>query len=129
MTDDTRVLYNAQCPVCRAEIDHYAAYSATNALQIRFDDLNSDALAPWGLSADAATRRLHVLKHGALYSGIPAFIVLWQDMPRYRWLARLVSTPGIHWIAVQVYDRVLAPVLYRWHIRRTRRAAETSTSM
>jgi predicted DCC family thiol-disulfide oxidoreductase YuxK len=127
MTENTRVLYNADCPVCRAEIDHYAAYSAKNALPIRFDDLNSDALKAWGLSTDAATRRLHVLKNGTLYSGIPAFVALWQDMPRYRKLARVVALPGVHWLAVQTYDHILAPLLYRWHLRRQKRVAETST--
>mmetsp|Transcript_27394 Transcript_27394/g.50335 ORF Transcript_27394/g.50335 Transcript_27394/m.50335 type:complete len:130 (+) Transcript_27394:1943-2332(+) len=126
MTEDTRVLYNADCPVCRFEIDHYAAYSAARALPIGFDDLNSDALKTWGVTADAATRRLHVLKDGTLYSGIPAFIVLWQGMPRYRVLARVVSLPGVNWLAVKVYDHVLAPLLYGWHLRRQRRVSGTS---
>ncbi|MEL6619374.1 MAG: DUF393 domain-containing protein [Pseudomonadota bacterium] len=118
MTDQTRVLYNADCPVCSFEINHYAEYSEKSGLPIRFDDLNSQALAQWNITADEAARRLHVLKNGEIYGGIPAFIVLWQDMPRYRWLARLVSLPGINWLAVKVYDHVLAPLIYRWHLRR-----------
>ncbi len=127
MTDETHVLYNAACPVCRAEIDHYAAYSAQNALPIRFEDLNTGQLDAWGLTKEDATRRLHVMKGGALYSGIPAFLVLWQDMPRYRWLARVVALPGVNWFAVQTYDHVLAPLLYRRHMRRQRKLAETSS--
>ena len=79
-TEDTSVLYNGECPVCRFEIDHYAEYSRDNGLPIRFDDLNSDALAGWGVSADDAAKRLHVRKNGQVYSGIPAFVLLWQDM-------------------------------------------------
>lgn len=123
MTDKTSVLYNAQCPVCNFEISHYATYAAQNALPIRFDDLNSDALAQWDLTADAAARRLYVAHDGELTSGIPAFIILWNQMPRYRWLARVVNLPGIHWIASVAYDRVLAPLIYRWHLRRQRTAA------
>ena len=123
MTDKTSVLYNAQCPVCNFEISHYATYAAQNALPIRFDDLNSDALAQWDLTADAAARRLYVAHDGELTSGIPAFIILWNQMPRYRWLARVVNLPGIHWIASSAYDRVLAPLIYRWHLRRQRAAA------
>lgn len=118
MSDETRVLYNADCPVCSFEIDHYAAYSARRDLPIRFEDLNRDELADWGLTRDAAARRLYVLKGDQIYSGIPAFIVLWQDMPRYRWLARLVSLPGVNWVANATYDHVLAPLIYRWHLRR-----------
>lgn len=117
--DNTRVLYNAACPVCSREIDHYAHLRDAQALQIGFDDLNDQAqLDAWGVSAEDAARRLHVRKNGQILSGIPAFVALWQDIPRYRWLARLVNLPGVHMIAVGVYERVLAPMLYRSHQRR-----------
>jgi len=126
MQNETRVLYNADCPVCSFEINHYAKYSGDSGLPIRFEDLNREALDDWGVTRDQAARRLYVLKDGQMYGGIPAFIVLWQDMPRYRWLARLVSLPGIHWLASKAYDYVLAPLIYRWHLRR--QAAATSTN-
>ena len=116
----TSVLYNASCPVCNFEIRHYAQYADSNGLPIRFDDLNSDARVQWGLDADTAARRLYVLREGKLTSGIPAFLVLWAQMPRYRWLARTVGLPGIMQIASAIYDYVLAPVIYRWHLRRLR---------
>lgn len=122
-TDQTCVLYNANCPVCSYEINHYAAYSKNQALPIRFDDLNDgDALAGWDIDADTAARRLHVLKDGQLLTGIDAFLILWDDMPRYRILARIVSVPGLYHLACATYDHVLAPLIYRWHLRRLRKA-------
>lgn len=118
MSDETRILYNAECPVCAFEINHYAAYSKDRALPLRFEDLNCAPLSDWGLTQDQAARRLYVMKDGALTSGIPAFLLLWQDMPRYRWLARLVGLPGIKQAAGFGYDWVLAPIIYRWHLRR-----------
>ena len=123
----TRVLYNDACPVCRAEIRHYARHAEREGLPIAFDDLGSDALAGWGVDADAAARRLHVLHDGRVSSGIPAFLVLWSRMPRYRWLARLVGAPVIRPLAVLVYDRVLAPALYRRHLRRIARGRAATT--
>lgn len=121
---NTKVLYNADCPVCSFEINHYAAYAAKTALPLRFEDLNEDALDDWGLTRDQAARRLYVLKDGTLSSGIPAFLILWQDMPRYRWLARLIGLPGIRQSTEIFYDRLLAPAIYRWHLRRqSRRSA------
>jgi predicted DCC family thiol-disulfide oxidoreductase YuxK len=117
----TSVLYNANCPVCNFEISHYARYADENSLPIRFDDLNSEALVQWGLDADTAARRLYVLHRGTLTSGIPAFLVLWAQMPKYKWLARTVDLPGIRQVASLVYDFVLAPVIYRWHLRRLRK--------
>ena len=124
---DTEVLYNANCPVCAFEIDHYRAYATRSGLPIRFDDLNACELARWGLTADQAARRLYVRQGADLVSGIPAFLVLWAQMPRYRWLGRLVGLPGIRWGAAVVYDQVLAPVIYRWHLRRVAKAGRTAT--
>lgn len=121
MSQPTRVLYNAECPVCSFEIGHYARYAEGRALPLRFDDLNTADLARWGLDADQAARRLHVLKDGVLLSGIPAFLALWAEMPRYRWLGRIVGLPGLRQAAVFAYDRVLAPVIYRWHRSRIAR--------
>jgi predicted DCC family thiol-disulfide oxidoreductase YuxK len=117
----TSVLYNASCPVCNFEIRHYAKYADSNGLPIRFDDLNSDARVQWGLDADTAAQRLYVLREGKLSSGVPAFLVLWAQMPRYRWLTRTIGLPGIRQIASAIYDYVLAPVIYRWHLRRLRK--------
>jgi predicted DCC family thiol-disulfide oxidoreductase YuxK len=117
----TSVLYNANCPVCNFEIGHYARYADTAGLPIRFDDLNTDARDQWGLDADTAARRLYVLHDGVLTSGIPAFLVLWAQMPRYQLLGRIVGLPGIRQIASFAYDHVLAPVIYRWHLHRLRK--------
>lgn len=117
----TAVLYNAACPVCNFEISHYARYADRNGLPIRFDDLNSDARGRWGLDADTAARRLYVVHDGQLTSGIPAFLVLWRQMPRYRWLARMVGLVGLRQVAGVVYDHILAPLIYRWHLRRLRK--------
>ena len=82
-SDGTSVLYNANCPVCNFEIQHYARYAGQKGLPIRFDDLNSDVRVEWGLDADTTAKRLYVLQDGALTSGIPAFLVLWAQMPKY----------------------------------------------
>ena len=122
MTRDTNVLFNGQCPICATEIRHYARYAESRDLPLRFEDLNAVDLARWGVTTEAAAKRLHVLHEGEILSGIPAFIVLWRQMPRYRWLARCVGLPGVRHLAVLVYDLVLAPALYGLHKRRERRA-------
>ncbi len=122
---DTAVLFNAQCPICSFEIGHYAAYADKNALPIRFDDLSCAAQA-WGIDADQAARRLYVIHDGALMSGMPAFRVLWAQMPRFHWLARITGWPIVRPVTVFLYDRVLAPTIYRWHIRRQARKTRQS---
>ena len=118
MTDETQVLYNETCPVCRFEIDAYARRAKADDLPIRFEGLGQ--AEAWGLSADQAARRLHVLHRGQLFSGISAFQVLWRALPHMRWLAWLTALPVIHPLACFGYDRLLAPMLYRAHLRRQR---------
>ena len=113
---NTEVLYNDTCPICRFEIAAYKRRAVAQNLPIRFDRL--DAAADWGLTADEAARRLHVIHRGRLLAGIPAFIALWSELPRWRWAARVAALPGLNRAACLLYDRVLAPSLYRAHLRR-----------
>jgi len=121
-TNETHVLYNARCPVCRAEIEHYRAHAEARALPVQFLDLNTRDLASWGIGADAAARRLHVRQGGRVVSGVDAFLALWRVLPRYRWLARIVALPGLRHLAHLVYERVLAPRLYARHVARMHRS-------
>ena len=117
----TRILYNAECPICNAEICHYQRYTQRHGIAFGFDDLNSSDPAPYGVDADAAARRLHVLHDGAVLSGMAAFRVIWDQMPRARWLARITGAPIVRPVSDAVYDYILAPLLYATHKRRQRR--------
>jgi len=117
-TAETQVLYNARCPVCRAEIDHYRGYAEARGLSVAFLDLNTRNLASWGIEPDAAARRLHVRQGGRVMSGVEAFVALWRALPRYRWLAWIVALPGLRHATHLVYERVLAPRLYARHVAR-----------
>lgn len=124
----TSVLYNSKCSVCSAEIGHYAQYVGEAGLPIRFDDLNIDAWGQWGLDYDKAARRLYVHHDGVLTSGVPAFLVLWAQMPRYRFLGKLLGLPGIKQLASAAYDYIFAPMLYRSHVRRLRKSSVGSAN-
>lgn len=119
MTEKTEVLYNGTCPVCRREVACYARLSDRARSPITFDDLGDpDRLADWGISSEQAARRFHLRRNGQLYSGLPAFILLWETIPQTRWLARIFNLPGLHWIAAKAYDHIAAPLLYARHRRR-----------
>lgn len=118
---ETTTIYNADCPICSREIAAYRRYAVAHDLPLRFEPLQTADLARLGLTPEDAARRLHVLREGELLSGLPAFVAIWQEMPRFRWLARLVSLPLLRPVATAVYDRVLAPALYALHRRRVAR--------
>ncbi len=114
---DTTVIYNGACPVCSREI---AVYRARAEGPVRFVDLNAGDMAAFGLTPDAAARRLHVVEDGRLLAGVDAFLALWRVTPGFRWLAAVVGLPGVRQGAGAVYERVLAPLLYRRHLKRMR---------
>ncbi|MBL4544316.1 MAG: DUF393 domain-containing protein [Rhodobacteraceae bacterium] len=117
--DDVHILYNGSCPICRAEIHHYRDKAIANGAPLRFDDLNAVDLGTWTMTDDQAARRLHAKRpDGRIVSGVDAFALIWERLPRYRWLAALVRFPVIHGLASLAYNRVAAPILYRRHKRR-----------
>ncbi|MBT4284499.1 MAG: DUF393 domain-containing protein, partial [Rhodobacteraceae bacterium] len=70
MKTNIRVLYNAECPICSFEIKHYQKYTNNKKIPIQFDDLNSSRLAHWNITADLASRRLHVDIEGEVKVGM-----------------------------------------------------------
>lgn len=115
--------YNGACPVCRTEVEHYRAVDARTGLGLGWHDVSRGVggLTAHGIDADRATRRLYVIdESGRLHGGVDAFIQVWRHLPRYRWLAWLVSRPGVRHAAIGVYESLLAPLLYGWNRRRHR---------
>ncbi|MEM1431924.1 MAG: DCC1-like thiol-disulfide oxidoreductase family protein [Pseudomonadota bacterium] len=115
------MIYNSDCPICAREIASYRRYAEARDLPLEFSGLTDAAALGSGLTVDEAARRLHVVKDGELLSGLAAFAALWAALPRFRWLARIVSLPVIRPVAHAVYEGVLAPLLYAMHRRRVAR--------
>lgn len=114
-------LYNGACPVCRFEIDHYRSQDARQNLGLGWVDIGRtpDAAEALGFDPDAVRKRLHVLDaEGKVHIGIDGFLLLWSHLPRYRWLGRIVGARPVKPLAVALYDRVLAPLLFAWDRRR-----------
>ncbi|MBB4284757.1 thiol-disulfide oxidoreductase DCC family protein [Roseospira goensis] len=118
--------YNGACPICRTEIEHYQGVDQRHDVGLAWQDVSQGVggLAIHGIDPDTATRRLYAIDaHGHLHAGVDAFILVWSQLPGYRWLARVVALPGVRQLAGVVYEGVLAPLLYRWNRWRRHRAA------
>jgi len=117
----TKVLYNDECPICSFEIKHYDKIAQEQGVPLQCEPL-SEAAETWDIDADTAARRLHINHDGKIISGMPAFFIIWSEIPRYRWLARTLNQPIIRPVTVKLYDHIAAPLLYALHKRRQRRA-------
>ena len=112
------VLFNGDCEICSKEIFVYQRYGASEGLPIDFKDINDTDLDPFGLTRDETARQLHVVKDSELFVGVKAFITLWNEMPKYRFLAKIFNLPGVEKIAQFFYYYVIARYLYKRDIKR-----------
>jgi uncharacterized protein len=121
-----QVYFNGECPVCRAEMDHYAALCARTRPHVEFIDASQhpDDFADCGLRREHLQRRVYIRDGaGRVISGMPALIALWSTLPGYRLLSRLFTLPVLRQASVLLYDHLVSPNLARWAERRARRAS------
>ena len=114
----TTVLFNGDCEICSKEISAYQSYGTSAGLPIDFKDINNTDLNPFGLTRDETARQLHVLKNSELFVGVQAFVILWNEMPKYRFLAKIFSLPGVSKFAQFFYYHVISLYLYQRDIKR-----------
>ncbi len=110
----TKTYYNADCPICDAEIGHYKNLCARNGALLTFHNIhhNDGKLKAYGLSQEDVTRRIYVLTHeDEVRGGIDAMIEIWRNLPGYRWLAKFCKIRTVHWFFTFLYDGICAPML------------------
>ena len=104
-----KVYFNNSCSVCRMEINHYKKFNE----KLGWIDVtnNKEAQKETAKSAAELIRRIHVEQDGKIYQGIDAFLIVWSRLPKYRWLYKLVKTPGIYHASYIAYE-CLAYILF-----------------
>ena len=104
-----KVYFNNSCSVCRMEINHYKKFNE----KLGWIDVtnNKEAQKETAKSSTELIRRLHVEHDGKIYQGIDAFLIVWSRLPKYRWLYKLVKTPGIYHASYIAYE-CLAYILF-----------------
>ena len=104
-----KVYFNNSCSVCRMEINHFKKFNE----KLGWIDVtnNKEAQKETSKSSAELIRRLHVEQDGKIYQGIDAFLIVWSRLPKYRWLYKLVKTPGIYHASYIAYE-CLAYILF-----------------
>lgn len=106
-TGTLTVYHDGGCPLCAAEIGQYKRALGAHAL--RFADVSDPDVAPADdLTREDALARFHVRDgSGTVLSGAEAFAALWQALPHWRWLGRIVGSRPVLPVAELAYRAFL----------------------
>ena len=106
-----KVLFNDSCSICYKEINHYK--SIDNDMNwIDINDLEISTTLS-GKSHKDLLRRLHVVKDNEVHSGVEAFVIMWRNIPKYKWIGNLVALPGVYQVSVIFYEVIALLLFYK----------------
>lgn len=103
-----KVFYDGGCPICSREIGYYQ--TCNGSASIDWVDVASvdEALLPPSLDREQALARFHVqTENGETVSGAAAFIRLWNNLERFRWIGWMFGSRPSIWVLDRVYDVLL----------------------
>ena len=105
-----KVYFNNSCKICKAEID---LYKKEEISEINWVDItnNKQAKIETKKNFKELLRRLHVEKNGEIFSGAKAFLLVWKNIPKYKFLYKIFSLPIIFQIFSVGYE-IIAFFLY-----------------
>jgi predicted DCC family thiol-disulfide oxidoreductase YuxK len=105
-----KVYYNESCNICRAEINLYKKQKSDN---IEWVDITNNKQAEIETLKDDKTllRRLHVKEGEKIIGGAKAFLMVWNKLPKYRFLYQILRLPIIFHIFSCGYE-IVAFFLY-----------------
>ena len=89
-----KVYFNNSCKICRSEIN---LYKKENIQEIDWVDITNNDLAEKETSKNSKEllRRLHVKKGKKILQGSEAFLMVWEKIPKYKFLYKFFKLPII----------------------------------
>lgn len=98
------VFYDGKCGLCSKEINHYRKIAPDHLFV--WQDITESAhdLIEHGISLAEGLKFLHAKdSDGHLHVGVDAFILIWKQLKRWRYLAIVISLPLIRQSADLAY--------------------------
>tara|TARA_B100001059_G_C17286622_1_gene310772 strand:+ start:88 stop:438 length:351 start_codon:yes stop_codon:yes gene_type:complete len=105
-----KVYFNNSCKICKAEINLYKKEKNSKIDWIDITN-NHNAQIETKKNNKELLRRLHVKKDGKIFSGAEAFLLVWKNIPKYRFLYLVLKLPVI-FHAFSIFYELVAFFLY-----------------
>ena len=100
-----KVFFNNSCNICKLEIDHYKKNSDEKLEWVDITN-NQQAVDLTSKSREELLRRLHVIDNGQVIGGAKAFIIIWSKIPKYNFLAKILSFKPLFFLFHYAYEFV-----------------------
>jgi len=111
------IYYNGACSLCGPEVAVYQRMVKTHGLDnIYFQDISTGVL-PEGYARETLLASIHAHKGEQMVQGVEAFIALWLRLPKFKYLAYFINWPIMRSITGLIYNRLIAPWLYKRYLR------------
>ena len=99
------VFYDDRCPLCRREIEYYKKLSASTEIKWSGISQNISTLEKYGIPYTESLKVLHAINEdNQMVYGVDTFILIWQQLPKWKWLAKFVGLPLIYQLSKGVYS-------------------------
>ena len=98
-----KIFFNNSCNICRAEINHYKKYSDENLEWIDVTN-NDEAQQITSKSYKELLRRMHVIKDGKLIEGAETFLIIWKNIPKYKFLYKVFKIKPLFYLLSFFYE-------------------------
>jgi hypothetical protein len=112
------VVQDGECPISSRKVGASRNRAEPAARPIALDAFAGNARRAWGIDRETAARRSHTGRGDEALAGLEAFVALWSELFRSRWLAAL---PGTGTPAGAAHARAVAPLLHAFDRSRRRR--------
>lgn len=113
MTNNSRkitVYYDGKCGLCSKEIRHYKKIAAEGVFDWQDITMDSRSLKQRNISLSQGLKFLHVVdRDDVVHIGVDAFIIIWRELKKWRYLATIVSLPGI-----KQFSRIAYKAFAKW---------------
>lgn len=108
------IFYDGSCPLCSKEINHYQRLDYKQKVEWLDLTTNTDRLAAYGIEYTTAMARLHGIDaSGTQVSGVAAFLLIWDNLNYYHYLAEIIRVLMLEKPLEIVYQRFA-----KWRFKR-----------
>ena len=100
------VFYDDKCSLCSREINFYKKIAPKAPLKWLGISSSSKELKNAKVKRLDALMFLHARdQDGIFHIGVDAFILIWRNLPYFKYINYIISLPGIYQLAIFIYDK------------------------